>query len=108
MTVLLAEIDSDLRRADERGSERVSVKLGLWTTDRERRVLIYNLSQSGMLLRVERDFVVGEQIELELPEAGRVRANIVRIEELHLYGCEFELPISRAAVKAALLKGGYE
>jgi|GEM_PF-6196315 len=60
-----------------------------------------------MLLRVERDLTEGERIELALPGAGPVRATIIRVEDIHVYGCEFDAPISKEAVDAALLQGGY-
>ncbi|AKH41921.1 hypothetical protein FHS61_002548 [Altererythrobacter atlanticus] len=108
MTVLLGEIESDLRNAEERGFDRFSVRLGLWAPEKANRALIYNLSQSGMLLRVERELVEGEQIRLRLPVHGLTRATVVRVEELYVYGCEFDVPISQSVISAALMEGGYD
>ncbi|BBC73660.1 PilZ domain-containing protein [Altererythrobacter sp. B11] len=107
MTVLLAQMEPEQPRAGARGAGRYAIRLCAWMPERDRRALIYNLSLGGMLVRVERELMVGETVQLELPEAGKVQARVVRIESRNVYGCQFHEPISEAALGAALLKGGF-
>jgi hypothetical protein len=65
-------------------------------------VLILNLSLSGVLIDTAANLVVGETIQIELPEAGACPARIVWTEG-NFFGCEFISPVSKAAVSAALL-----
>jgi hypothetical protein len=47
--------------------------------------------------------LVGAMIEVELPHAGKVDAEIVWSSGEY-YGCQFTLPVSPAALSAALLQ----
>ena len=47
--------------------------------------------------------LVGAIFEVELPHAGSVEATVIW-NSGEFYGCQFELPISPAALSAALLK----
>lgn len=66
-------------------------------------VQIINLSSTGLLLQVASELDVGEEIDVELPQAGTRRARIVWRGETY-YGCEFSEPVSTAAVSAARLR----
>jgi hypothetical protein len=46
---------------------------------------------------------VGESFELELPEAGAVIARVVW-QRGREFGCEFDTPVPKSAVSAALLR----
>jgi hypothetical protein len=64
---------------------------------------IYDISRSGMLVDCDLSLPVGDDLSLELPYAGRVSAKVVW-RQGSITGCEFEEPISLAAVSACLLR----
>jgi hypothetical protein len=66
-------------------------------------ILIHNLSSTGMLLETPIELAGNDGIDVDIPEVGTVRANIVWSSE-SFYGCQFERPMSRAAVSAAMLR----
>jgi len=70
-------------------------------------VLILDVSTTGFLLETAGDLCKGETIELDIPEAVGVRA-VVKWSSGQLFGCEFNEPISIAAVSAAVLRAPYE
>jgi DNA-binding XRE family transcriptional regulator len=67
-------------------------------------VTIHNISADGLLLETAQALAEGEQLALELPEAGAVVATVVWRSE-HLYGCAFAAPLNNAALAAAQLQG---
>jgi transcriptional regulator with XRE-family HTH domain len=70
----------------------------------EANVTIHNISAAGLLLETGLDLNEGEQLALDLPEAGAVTAVIVWRSE-RLYGCAFEQTLGLAALAAAQLRG---
>jgi hypothetical protein len=66
-------------------------------------VTILDLSLTGALLETSVPMLVGAIFEIEIPHAGGVEATVVW-NSGEYYGCQFELPISPAALSAALLK----
>lgn len=93
---------------DRRDAKRRAVKLGFDAADGpgKTRVLILDLSKTGMRIQSSANLDIGEQLDIVIPEAGLVSANIVRrtsggIEDE--YGAEFIEPITEAAVSAVLL-----
>jgi hypothetical protein len=70
-------------------------------------ILIHNLSSTGMLLETPVELADNDAIDVDIPEVGTVRANIVWSSE-SFYGCQFERSLSRAAVSAAMLRSPSE
>lgn len=70
----------------------------------EANVTIHNISAAGLLLETALDLGEGEQLALELPEAGTVTAVVVWRSE-RLYGCAFAQALGPAALAAAQLRG---
>lgn len=70
----------------------------------EANVTIHNISAAGLLLETALVLAEGEQLALDLPEAGAVVATVVWRSET-LYGCAFAAPLSAAALAAAQLQG---
>jgi transcriptional regulator with XRE-family HTH domain len=70
----------------------------------EANVTVHNISAAGLLLETELALAEGEQLALDLPEAGAVIATVVWRSE-HLYGCAFAAPLGNAALSAAQLQG---
>ena len=67
-------------------------------------VMIHNISLTGMLIECDAPFAVGDMIDVDLPHAGTVATKLVWTSG-QLFGCEFESPISPAALAAAQLRG---
>lgn len=105
MVALLAEISLGSPNAERRDALRRTLRLVAEVSYSEdsARVLILNLSEAGVLIETAAVLVVGESFELELPEAGTVVAR-VKWQRGSEYGCEFDAPVPRAAVSAALLR----
>lgn len=96
-------------RADEGGRTAPRRALRLETTGfvmgaGEANVTIHNISSAGLLLESGLDLAVGEQLALDLPEAGAVIATVVWRSD-RLYGCAFAEAIGPAALAAAQLQG---
>ena len=66
-------------------------------------VTVHDLSLTGALLETSVPMLVGAIFEIELPQAGGVEATVIW-NSGEYYGCQFELPISPAALSAALLQ----
>lgn len=77
---------------------------GLAPDGAEANVTIHNISAAGLLIETGLDLAVGEQLALDLPEAGAVTAVIVWRSE-RLYGCAFAQALGLAALAAAQLRG---
>ena len=90
---------------DRRRSPRRALKLGLGSkeADSSEQVTILDLSLSGALLETSIPMLVGASFEVELPQTGKVEAEIIW-NSGEYYGCQFSLPISTAALSAALLQ----
>lgn len=70
----------------------------------EANVTIHNISAAGLLLETGLILAEGEQLALDLPEAGPVTATVVWRSE-RLYGCAFTEPLAQSALAAAQLQG---
>jgi hypothetical protein len=92
--------------ADEVRSSRRHI---LWLSARvsvrgeAEQVLIHNMSTSGLLFEATLALTLGDRIEIDLPEAGTISAEIVWCSDSY-YGCEFASPILPAAVSASRLR----
>src|SRR5947209_17820639 len=87
--------------ADRRRSMRRALRLGAGVGDDQ--VTIHDLSLTGALLETSVPMLVGATFEVELPQAGTIEASVVW-NGGEFYGCQFALPISPAALSAALLQ----
>lgn len=67
-------------------------------------VLVHNISTTGLLLESSAELSFDERIEIELPHAGPTAARVIWTSG-RLIGCQFEAPISAAALSAAQLRG---
>ncbi|MEQ5788452.1 helix-turn-helix domain-containing protein [Erythrobacter sp. NFXS35] len=91
------------QRATPRRDLRLEAS-GVLPSGREANVVVHNISASGLLLETGLDLATGEQLALDLPEAGSVEAMIMWRSE-QLYGCAFAAPLGAAALAAAQLQG---
>lgn len=86
---------------DRRRSPRRSLKLG--AGEGGEAVTVHDLSLTGALIETSVPMLVGALVEVELPVAGKIEAEIVW-NSGEYYGCQFSLPIAPSALSAALLK----
>jgi len=104
--VMLAHFEDNDRRQERRGSRRRTLNLhvpGGPHAAGGRIVIIHDLSTTGLLLETNAALGLGSPLAIELPHAGRCSATVVW-NSGKLFGCQFDTPISKAAVSAALLK----
>ncbi len=68
------------------------------------KVLVHNVSTAGILLESQVPLANGERIDIDLPQVGSTRAKVVW-NSGSFFGCQFDAPISSAALSAAQLRG---
>lgn len=92
-------------QGEERTAHRHSLSLSASASGSGQvtQVRIHNLSMTGLLLESALDLTLGDEIEVELPEARGRRACVVWHSD-GFYGCEFEELLSDAALAAARLR----
>jgi DNA-binding transcriptional regulator YiaG len=67
-------------------------------------VVVHNISANGLLLESEVSLAAGETIDIDLPHAGTTCARVMWTSG-RFFGCQFDVPISTAALSAAQLQG---
>ena len=102
----LAEIE-EIESTERRGPVRRTLRLRINAQVSRHAVLgvVHNISERGLLLESSAELTLGERIHVELPQAG-IRLAIVVWNRDRLFGCEFEIPLTKAAVSATLLRAG--
>lgn len=96
----------DEASSSQRASARICVRFDVpGRTDQELRtaVTVHNLSAKGILIASEEPLGIGQKITVELPQAENSSATIVW-QSAPLFGCQFDVPLSRAALSAAKLR----
>ncbi len=100
-------IRAHLQSADgQRSTPRRALRLatsGRLSGGFEANVTIHNISAAGLLLETAVALDVGEQLAIDLPEAGSVDAVIVWRSQ-QLYGCAFEQALGTGALAATQLR----
>ena len=102
---LLARISERARTGHTRSASRriLSLNVPALSSDQVVPALIHNLSEHGLRIETEAALRIDEVIRVDLPEAGRIDARVIWIGESFV-GCRFLVPVSKAAVSAALLR----
>lgn len=104
---LAAQFDDPTDDARQSRAPRRLLRLhatGTLPTGERAAVMVHNVSATGLLLECSTGLEVGEALEVELPQAGPVFAEIVWGSGA-LFGCRFDEPISEAILSAAQLRG---
>jgi hypothetical protein len=70
-------------------------------------VVIHDISHTGLLLETTALLAERQMLDVDLPEAGIVQANVVW-RSSRFVGCRFTKPVSQAAISAALLRNPIE
>lgn len=97
---LQAEILRESRRAERRTLRLTAV---VSASDDWSKVLIHDISETGLMFESSADLATDEIIMVDLPFIGASEARVVRQDD-NSYGCEFLSPVSRSTVSAALLQ----
>ncbi|HYX47021.1 MAG TPA: PilZ domain-containing protein [Sphingomicrobium sp.] len=107
---ILAELHPQRRTSERRVALRRTLQLivrGETPAGDSAQVLIHDISVTGILLETSADLLIGETIEVEVPEGGPTTA-IVMWNSGRFFGCQFHGRISPAAVSAAVLRSPFE
>lgn len=81
----------------------MQIKVNRVDAERPEALLVLNLSETGLLVQSSASLKVGQPIEVDIPHAGQRSATVVW-DNGQLFGCQFDEPITRAAVSAAQLQ----
>jgi hypothetical protein len=102
---MAAKLEFNRGTADLRSSARRRLRLTVEASIHEGRTnaIVHDLSYTGFLLEVQADLHPGDELQMDLPEAGGRSATIIWRSN-QFFGCEFNEPISSAAFSATLLK----
>jgi PilZ domain len=103
--VLSAQLETNGPEIDRRTSDRHVLRLRVpgSTPSGGVPVLIHDISTSGLLIQTEAGIDVGTLLDIHLPEVGAQSATVVWNRD-RFFGCEFQSPLSKAGLSAALLK----
>jgi hypothetical protein len=107
---ILAELHPQRRTSERRVALRRTLQLtvrGETPGGDSAQVLIHDISVTGLLLETSADLLIGETIEVDVPEGGPTSA-IVMWNSGRFFGCQFHGRISPAAVSAAVLRSPFE
>lgn len=69
-------------------------------------VIVHDISDTGLLIETDSELKVGEMIEVNLPQAGLMEAEIVW-DGGRVYGSRFTRQLTTAAISAARLGGRF-
>lgn len=70
------------------------------------KVIVYDISDTGLLIETESCLKVGEMIEVNLPQAGLMEAEVMWVGG-EIYGCRFTHELPKVAISAARLNGDF-
>jgi PilZ domain len=107
---ILAELYPQKRPTDRRGKRRRRLQLSVRGMTPEgdcAPVVIHDISVTGLLLETSAELLIGETIEVDVPEGGPTSA-IVMWNSGRFFGCQFEGRISPASVSAAVLRSPFD
>jgi PilZ domain len=107
---ILAELHPQRRTSERRAALRRTLQLtvrGETPAGGSAQVLIHDISVTGILLETSADLLIGETIEVDVPDGGPTTA-IVMWNSGRFFGCQFHGRISPAAVSAAVLRSPFE
>jgi hypothetical protein len=96
-----------VQEASRRGSSRLKLSLDASLAGSGEEVVIHDLSPGGILVETGASLRKGARLEVELPEVGATQAKVVWSSGDY-YGCQFDKPIPKAVLSAALLRNPFE
>lgn len=99
----LERIEGRSRRA----SSRLKLSLGAVLPSTGEDVVIHDLSATGILIQTNAGLHTSEKLQVDLPEIGLTLAKVVWSSGDY-FGCQFERPLPKAALSAAVLRNPFE
>ena len=93
--------------ASRRGSSRLKLSLDSSLAGSGDEVVIHDLSPGGILVETSASLRKGARLEVDLPELGATQARVVW-NSGDYFGCQFDKPIPKAALSAALLRNPFK
>jgi hypothetical protein len=90
-----------------RAASRLKLSLGTVLPSTGEEVVIHDLSATGILIQTNAALKAADKLEVELPEVGATVAQVVW-NSGDYFGCQFDTPIAKAALSAALLRNPFE
>jgi PilZ domain len=103
---LRAQLEVEPKEGERRTKKRRKLRLeaeGSASTA-ETKVTVHDLSEDGLLVESPIPLSQGEILEVDIPGAGIVQAEVAWSSSGRFFGCRFKEPISTGAVSAALLR----
>ena len=103
---LRAQLEVEPRQGERRTKQRRRLRLeaeGSASTA-ESKVIVHDLSEDGLLVESPIPLSQGEILEVDIPGAGIVQAEVAWTSSGRFFGCRFKEPISTGSVSAALLR----
>ena len=106
---LIAQLTSYEETRDGRSATRRTLRLHVpaSASGGANQALVHNISEHGLLVECAMVLKVGDELVVELPEAGAMGAEVAWFRD-GFVGCRFKAPISQAAISAGLLKSSPE
>jgi transcriptional regulator with XRE-family HTH domain len=104
--VIAAHFDKSPDTAGKARDPRRMLRLearGLTASGDSARVLVHNISASGLLLESDATLAQDERIDVDLPQVGTMSARVIWASGTY-YGCQFDAAISSAVLSAAQLR----
>lgn len=104
---LRAQLDLEPQKGERRASQRRRLRVeaeGTTASAAETKVTIHDLSEEGLLVESPVPLAQGEILEVDIPGAGIVHAEVTWSSTGRFFGCRFQEPISTGSVSAALLR----
>lgn len=104
---LRAQLDLEPQQGERRTSKRRRLRVeaeGTTASTAETKVTIHDLSEVGLLVESPVPLAQGEILEVDIPGAGIVQAEVTWSSSGRFFGCRFHDPISTGSVSAALLR----
>lgn len=105
--VIHAHLEDSAEPAGRSREPRRTLQLetqGVTTLGDAAHVLIHNVSATGLLLETRVVLDAGQTLTIDLPQAGATLATVMW-QSGHLFGCQFDAPITSAVLSAAQLRG---
>ena len=96
-----------VQSAGRRGSSRLKLSLDSSLAGSGEEVVIHDLSPGGILVETSASLRRGARLEVDLPELGATQAKVVW-NSGDYFGCQFDKPIPKAALSAALLRNPFK
>ena len=103
---LRAQLEVEPKDGERRTSQRRRLRLEAEGTasTAETKVTVHDLSEDGLLVESPIPLSQGEILEVDIPGAGIVQAEVAWSSSGRFFGCRFKQPISTGSVSAALLQ----